>query len=606
MSAVDAGGRAGLTTADEAGTDAEAPGGDDAGRGAARRTRLGWGLAVLALLAGSLALRVWGAKQGLPYAYNADENAHFVPKAIGLFGHGWNPDYFVNPPAYTYVLHVVFAVWFGGRAGVSEVFARDPTQVFLVARLVAAAFGTLSVWLLYLAGARLFADRRVGFLSAALLAVAFLPVFYSHLALNDVPTLAPICLSLYGTAGIVHGGRLRDYVLAGAGLGLACATKYTGGIALLPLVGAAAGALLLRGVPGARASAARGLVVAGICALVAFLIANPYALLDHVAFFDGLNHQSTVADDALGKLGLTEDNGLAYYLWTLTWGLGWVPAIGAAVGVVLVAKDSRRLAVVLVPGPVLFLVFMGTQARFFGRWLMPVFPMICLLAAYALLRIAIAVGRRRPVLAPTMLALAAILLCGQGLVASLHSGQVLSRADTRNMARDWFVAHVPPKTKVVVEPVVPDGWAQDIGRPSPLTQNGNRWVKYPTSRSNIANDGSQLPGPGRIVNIEDYERTLYPGLVDVYEKAGYCWVVVGSTQRGRAEVEPDSVPQALAYYRELERRADTAYVASPYRKGAGPVDFNFDWSFDFYPLAYHRPGPTMWIYHLRGGRCAGG
>ena len=84
----------------------------------------------------------------------------------------------------------------------------------------------------------------------------------------------------------------------------------------------------------------------------------------------------------------------------------------------------------------------------------------------------------------------------------------------------------------------------------------------------IANDGSELPAPGRIVNIEDYERTLYPGLVDQYEEQGYCWVVVGSTQRGRAEVEPEAVPRALAYYRELERRADTAYVASPYRDGA--------------------------------------
>jgi hypothetical protein len=573
-------------------------------RAARRRERLRWAPAVLVLLAGSLALRVWGAKQGLPYAYNADENAHFVPKAIGLFGHGWNPHYFVNPPAYTYLLHVLFAGWYGGRAGVSEQFARDPTEVFLLARLAAGVCGTLAVWLLYLAGTRLFADRRVGFLAAGLLGVGFLPVFYSHLALNDVPTLAPICLALYGTAGIVREGRLRDYVVAGAGLGLACAFKYTGGIALLPLLGAAAGTFFLRGRPNAKATAARGLVVAAAVALAAFLAANPYALLDFSAFRDGLNHQTTVADDALGKLGLTEDNGLAYYLWTLTWGLGWVPAVAAAAGVVLVAKDSRRIAAVLVPAPVLFLLFMGTQERFFGRWLMPIFPIVCLLAAYAVLRAALWLGRRRPVLQPTLIVLAALALCGQGLVASLHIGQVLSRDDTRNMARAWFVAHVPPKTKVVVEPVVPDGWAQDIGHPSPLTNNGNRWVKYPTSRSNIANDGSQLPPPGRVVNIEDYERTLYPGLVDLYEKAGYCWVVVGSTQRGRAEVEPGSVPQALAYYRELERRADLAYKASPYRAGADPVDFNFDWSFDFYPLAYHRPGPTMWIYHLRGGRCA--
>jgi hypothetical protein len=85
-----------------------------------------------------------------------------VPGAIGLFGHGWNPHYFVNPPAYTYLLHLLFDGWFGGRAGVSESFARDPTEVFHLARLAAALCGTLAVWLLYLAGTRLFADRRVG------------------------------------------------------------------------------------------------------------------------------------------------------------------------------------------------------------------------------------------------------------------------------------------------------------------------------------------------------------------------------------------------------------------------------------------------------------
>ena len=97
---------------------------------------------------------------------------------------------------------------------------------------------------------------------------------------------------------------------------------------------------------------------------------------------------------------------------------------------------------------------------------------------------------------------------------------------------------MPANTKIVVEPVVPDAWASDIGHPNHGTANGARWSKFPTSRSNIADDGSVIPGPGRIVNIEDYERTLYPGLIDKYVAKGYCWVVVGSTQRGRAEAQP--------------------------------------------------------------------
>jgi 4-amino-4-deoxy-L-arabinose transferase-like glycosyltransferase len=561
-----------------------------------------WWLGLAAVLAVALALRLWGIRHGLPYAYNADENAHFVPGAIGLFGHGLNPHYFVNPPAYTYLLHVVFDLRFGGRAGVSAAYASHPTEVFVVARVTAAVVGTLAVWLLYCAGSRL-VDRRVGLLAAALLAVAFLPVFYSHLALNDVPTLAPIALSLWGTAGVLRRGRMADYALAGLGLGLACASKYTGGIVLLPLLGAVA-AQMAGGPPVRRRAALGGLVLAGVLALAAFVAANPYAVLDHAAFRDGLNHQASAAEDELGKLGLTQPSGHLYYLWTFTWGLGWIPLVAAAIGALALLVADRRMALVLVPAVIVYVLFMGTQARFFGRWLLPVFPIMCLLAAWTIVRVAELAGRRWPVLRPALFALGAVLLLGQGVVYAMHNGLVLSRPDTRNLARAWLAENVPPKTKIVVEPVVPDAWASDIGHPNPLTANGARWVKFPTSRSNIANDGSRVPGDGRIVNIEDYERTLFPALIDRYEREGYCYVVTGSTQRGRAEADPQEVPRAIAYYRELERRGDVVLQASPFHPGAEPVGFNFDWSFDYYPLAYARPGPEMTIFRLNGGDCS--
>jgi hypothetical protein len=54
-----------------------------------------------------------------------------------------------------------------------------------------------------------------------------------------------------------------------------------------------------------------------------------------------------------------------------------------------------------------------------------------------------------------------------------------------------------------------------------------------------------------------------------------------------------------AYYDRLEREADVVRRFSPYDKGAKPVPFNFDLSFNYYPTAYHRPGPTATIYRLR-------
>ena len=224
-------------------------------------------LGLAAVLAGGLALRLWGIGGGLPYAYNIDEGTHFVPKAIEMFeaGHGLNPHYFANPPAFTYLLHVVLAVWFGGGAGVlrrhRHIRARSTSWPGPRPRLS----DHVALWLLY-PGGRSAVRRGVGLLAAALEAVAFSPSSTPHLALNDVPTLAPLTLSLLGTAGVLRKGRLIDYLLAGIGLGLACASKYTAGIVLVPLIAASAARYLeqerqaRRGAaqPGARDPGARG------------------------------------------------------------------------------------------------------------------------------------------------------------------------------------------------------------------------------------------------------------------------------------------------------------------------------------------------------------
>ncbi len=554
-------------------------------------------LAVVALVVGALALRLWGFRQGLPLVYNADENAHFVAGAIGMFGHTYNPNYFINPPAYTYLLHGAFALGFGGRDGVSEAFAKDPGDVFAVARALSAVLGAAAVGFLVWAGARLF-DRRVGLVAAALLAVAFLPVHYAHFALNDVPTLAPICLALVGVAGVYARGRLGDYALAGAGLGLACATKYTGGIVLLPLLAAT-----LVGPGQTDLRRVSGIVLAGVLALAFFLTANPFALLDFDSFRDGLSEQSAASSDGGGKLGLTGNSGILYYLGTTTWGLGWVPAVAALGGAVALAVRDWRRALVLVPSILVFLLFMGTQDRFFARWLLPVYPLLCLLAAYGTVLLCGWVierlGRPRPAWAA---AAAAVLLCAQGLVFVIHNDVVLARTDTRQLARDWMVENVPAGTKVVIEPVVPDAWASDTGRA--LQRHRQRRALEQVADLALAPvkpDGTPLKGGlGPVVKLEDYERTLFPGLVRQYERRGYCTVLTGSTQFGRALAEPKEVPQAIRYYEALKRSGRVVYAARQPGKA-----FSFDSSFNSYPLSFKRPGPEIVIYRLTGGACRG-
>ena len=574
----------------------------------------------MVVLLGGLGLRLWGVRQGLPYVYNVDEAEHFVPHAVAMFQQGTlNPHYFENPPALTYLLHFLFDLWYGGPHGVEQAFALHPSEVYTLARVAVAVLGTVALWLLYLTGARLF-NRAVGLLAAAIEAVAFLPVFYGHLALNDAPTLAPLTLSLLGTAGVLRKGRARDYLIAGIGLGLACASKYTAGIMLVPLVAAIAARYLDS--PAARQPAAgrralSGLLLAGSSALAAFLIANPYSVLDYQRFHAELIHQQTLSAESQGKLGAPKDGGLAYYLWSFTWGLGWAPSLAALGGALTVWRSERRLWWLLVPAALLFLAFMGLQGRYFGRWLLPIFPIACLLAAFFVVALIGRAGRMLaalaargglaprggPALRGALAALLVAVVLAQGLVYSVHSGLVLSRADTRNLTRTWMLAHIPAGAKIVAEPVELEEWAREIEPGTSMVSNPYRWPLYPALYLRIAPDGSIAPAFIHEVGLENYETTLYPALVDFYEREGYCWVITGSTESGRAFADRKAVPGAIAYYKALAEQGEVVYRASPYARGQGPVAFGFDWSFDYYPLAYYRPGPVMTIYRLHGGRC---
>jgi hypothetical protein len=278
--------------------------------------------------------------------------------------------------------------------------------------------------------------------------------------------------------------------------------------------------------------------------------------------------------------------------------------------------------------PLLYLAFMGTEGRYFGRWLMPILPVLCLLAAFAAVQafaalarpaggrltgrwwLGLGSGRRRPNRVPpaSYAAVLALALIAQGLIYSVHSGLTLSRADTRTLTREWMVANIPRGAKVVVEPVSPNQWAfEEAGSPPgcpTVAGSRYRWCKWPSLYSFIAPAGTIDRAGRHEVGIENYVRTLSPALIGYYERSGFCWVVTGSTEAGRAEADPSAVPLAIAYYRRLAEQGRVVHRSSPYSGGSSPVSFNFDWSFDYYPLAYSRPGPQMTVYRLHGGRCA--
>ena len=554
------------------------------------------------ILIAGLALRVWNNDYGLPFIYSVDEASHFTDRAVGMFREGLDPGYYQNPAAYTYLVHLLLRGMYGplgflfdlSFGNVTEQFNKDPGEIWIAARTLAALLCMGGVATVYVAAKRLWGVRE-GLVAAAVLAFAFLPVAYSRIAVTDVGSLIGVSLALLFAVRAHEENRLRDWALGGAAVGLAAAFKYTAGLAALPLVVAAlAGPSLRR---------AGGLALAGLAALVAFAALNPYLFTSLGDWWGDLRDQADVAanDPKPGQ----ESGGLGYYLDSLTWGLGWAGLAAALSGAVLLLRRDLVRALVLVSLPLALFAYLAVQSRYFGRWLLPAYPALALLAAYGIASAVELLPQRASLRALAAAALTALVLA-QPLLADVRSARALGREDTLNQARDFLDEQFAPGLRVSIEPAVPGRYfrSNPEGKPPPWLSRCDRregWTE--PGWSYVGENGRRVcaqykPGlfvrPDGGVRASAYGAVLSPSVVDDLRLYGYCHVMTVNVVRERAERRP----QARAYYERLERESTLLRQFSPYSKDGEPVPFDFDLSYNLYPPAYERPGPTVRIYRL--------
>ena len=536
-----------------------------------------WQWVVLALIfAIALGVRLWSIDHGLPAVFNPDEASHFVPRAVRfhLTG-GFDPGYFLNPPLITYVFYVAFAVWFGGSDRVAAIATSDPAAPYLVARVVVAVVGAVGAIAVFLVG-RVLIDRRAGLVAASLMAVSFLPVHWSHFATNDVVAMVAGTVSLLGSVLVLKHHHLGGYVLAGVGLGLATGTKYTAGIVILPLLAAAV--IHWRSEHG---RAVIGLLIAGASSIAFFLLAVPTLVTDTQSVLDDLIRLDPSGGTA-PKIGQAQENGHVYYGWVLTWGLGWLACAFAILGAVWSVIRDRKIGAILLPAPIAYIAFMGGQAAFFGRWLLPVFPFVLLLAALGAVRLTDAITERRGWSPNRVLVAVTVLLCLQSVIHVMHTNDLLGGTDTRTEAAQWMRENLPAGTRfvnsgVLVRPMIDE---------DPSTRSIESTWDVTSQNGNQSTVGAR------------------PNMLDQFEEEGWCWVSASSLFYDRLFVDEHLRPAAAAYYRELEERGEVVFQATPYRPGSETVPFNFDWATNLYPFEFEQPGGVVTIYRLHGGACA--
>lgn len=162
------------------------------------------------ILALAAVVRVWHLDS---IGFNSDE-AVYAGQAAALADYGPLEPYFPTFRAHPLLFQTLLS--FGFRLGFEGLFAR----------VVSAAFGVATVYLVFLTGRALY-DRRVGLVAALLIAVMPYHVLVTRQVLLDGPMVFFATLSLYLVIRFAHTQRRAWLVAAGAAMGLTFLAKET-------------------------------------------------------------------------------------------------------------------------------------------------------------------------------------------------------------------------------------------------------------------------------------------------------------------------------------------------------------------------------------------
>ncbi len=456
------------------------------------RIREEYGAIGLIVLAG-LVLRVIGLGFGDPFRYHPDE-MKLVYHAGNLLDYShWSKETFFllkgYPPLYAFVLAAAFCVYILGLmasgiatslAAVKVYYYLHPFHFHLVGRWLSLLAGTATIIVLYAAGKRLY-SRRTGLWAAAFWAVTFLPVKNAHFGTVDILLTLLTTLSFYYSIRIFREGRQRDYYGAAVFASLAVATKYNAGLIILPIIAAhllqaarpqppGVGALAVPAPRRAAAALARGraalldrrIWLAGLAAVVSFLIACPLPLLDFKRFWQSV--AGTAEFEQTGKLGsggtffsyFTGAHSPGYgffYDNTFAASLGWGVTLLFIAGLLWMLWRHRREDLLVLIFPLALYAVIGQMNYKAMRHLLPLVPFLLLIAAELLSCCAAwqSKKRNRLIFKIVIVSLAVV----PQFVKSLRYDLALYQTDTRTRMKDVIEATVPAGSRIGMEEFTP-------------------------------------------------------------------------------------------------------------------------------------------------------
>lgn len=414
-------------------------------------------LILAAIVAVGAAFRFYNLAWGAPY-YHFHMDEHFVLGPADTLRHdvraaAMGSKFFMYSPMMMYLINVVRGTYEALIQPLDLDVPSHQVTYMVLSRAIAATFGTATILVTYAIAARV-AGRVAGLLAAFFLACAVLHLRDSHFATTDMPMVFFCMLAVWLSLRVAERGDWISLVGAGAAVGAAVASKYTG---LLSLGAVGVAYLLsprrpsqLKPILPWATWVAWGMVPI-IAAIVTFLLLDPLVVWYPDKFLLDFRQQVTepltgVTRPIIFAHFYDVSSHRLYWLRNLWWSLGPALEVLGIVGVfwLLVRWDKR--AAVAASFPVIYYLVAGQTVAPMIRYSLPLTPALAI-AAGVLSADWLARPRGRAV----AMLVVGLTVATTGLYALAYMN-VFRQEDARVEASKWLVDNVPQGSRILVEP----------------------------------------------------------------------------------------------------------------------------------------------------------
>lgn len=423
-------------------------------------------LFIFIILLGAL-FRLYGLNWDQGFHLHPDERAIVMfttplqfPKTVADFltpQSTWNPHFFAYGSFPLYFLKIIGNI----MSNIDPAYA-NYEKINLVGRFLSAIFDIGTLLALFCLARKLF-NKHIGLLAAFFYGISVSPIQLSHFYAVDTPLTFFVLLTLYQLIKLYEKPTLLKSILVGFFFGLSLATK-TSALVLIASIGMAITIDFLLifikqphkphiWFPHVSKFLKRlfidGLIIV-IVTLITFVIFEPYAIIDFKTFWQQQLQQRQMTYDAFTFPYTLQYVGKIPYYYELKniflWGIGPLLATLSFLGTIYVSytamKQSNNKIIIILTFFWIYFLVVGNFAIGFMRYMLPLYPLLCLFAAVFLYRLS---SRTR--FGISLVTIVGILL----LIWPLMFIHIYTQPNTRVLATNWINQNIPPGTAIAIE-----------------------------------------------------------------------------------------------------------------------------------------------------------